>query len=95
MIDLGMLAGQPSRQVPEVYRRTTWVRSGDATGVFLVARQLGDSVRKGDVLGTVTDPITEASSDILAPRDGRIIGMTLPQMVLPGYALFHLGYDPE
>lgn len=47
------------------------------------------------MLGTVTDPLTEDTASIVAPRDGRIIGMAVPQMVLPGYGLFNLGFDPE
>jgi predicted deacylase len=78
-----------------IYRKTLWVRSGDAHGVFLTRRKLGDSVRKGDVLGDVTDPINEQRVEIEAPHDGRIIGMAVPQFVLPGYGLYHLGYDSE
>ena len=59
------------------------------------SRMPGDYVRKGDVLGTVSDPVTEETAQILAPREGRIIGMAVPQLVLPGYGLFHLGFDPE
>ncbi len=95
MADLGMVAGAAKRRPSEVYRKTSWVRAGDAIGVFLTARRPGESVRKGDVLGTVTDPVTEERATILAPRDGRIIGMAVPQVVLPGYGLFHLGFDPE
>ncbi len=95
MADLGMIKRTAKRRRSEVYRRTSWIRAGDAIGVFLTARRPGDSVRKGDVLGTVTDPVTEESASIVAPRNGRIIGMAVPQFVLPGYGLFHLGFDPE
>jgi hypothetical protein len=95
MADLGMIAGAPKRRPSEVYRKTSWVRAGDAIGVFLTPRQPGDVVRKGDVLGSVTDPVTEESATIVAPRDARIIGMAVPQIALPGYGLFHLGFDPE
>ncbi len=95
MIDLRMIAGAKTRGDSEVYRKTAWVRSGDALGIFLTARKPGQLVKKGDSLGTVTDPVTEEKATITAPRDGRIIGMALPQLVLPGYGLFHLGFDPE
>ena len=95
MAHLGMIARESEPQASQVYRKTSWVRAGDALGIYLTARQPGDQVRKGDVLGTVTDPTTERSSTIVAPRDGRIIGMRVPQFALPGYALFHLGFDPE
>jgi predicted deacylase len=95
MVDLGMIAGTSSNRPSAVYRKTTWVRSGDAMGVFLTGRQPGDLVHQGDELGTVTDPVTEETSVIVAPADGKIIGMAVPQLVLPGYGLFHLGFDPE
>lgn len=95
MADLGMIEGSVEHPPSEVYRKTTWVRAGDAIGVFLTQSRPGDRVQEGEVLGTVTDPVTEEVATILAPRDGRIIGMAIPQFVLPGYALFHLGFEPE
>jgi predicted deacylase len=95
MAHLGMTKRSAESRPSEIYRKTTWVRSGDAIGVFLTGRNPGDRVRAGDVLGTVTDPITELRTSIEAPRDGRIIGMAVPQFVLPGYGLFHLGTEPE
>lgn len=95
MAHLGMIARAAKRQSSVAYRKTSWVRAGAGFGVFMTPRQPGDEVRKGDVLGTVTNPFTEASVAIVAPRDGRIIGMAVPQWALPGYGLFHLGFDPE
>ena len=95
MAGLGMTKEESKSERSEIYRKTTWVRSGNAIGIFLTQRRPGDRVRKGDVLGEVTDPITEQKGTIEAPRDGRIIGMAEPQLVLPGYGLFHLGYDPD
>jgi len=95
MVDLGMIAGEANRRPSEVYRKTRWVRAGDATGVFFPSVKAGQAVRKGEVLGTVTDPQTDEVEEIRAPRDGRVIGMAVPQFVLPGYGLFNLGFDPE
>ena len=95
MAELGLIEQAVELQPSEVYRKTSWVRAGDAIGVFLTARKPGDYVKKGDVLGTVSDPVSEEVATIVAPRDGRIIGMAVPQFVLPGYGLFHLGLDPE
>ena len=50
----------------------------------------------GEVLGTVTDPITNARSEIVSPYRGRILGMALDQVVLPGFAAYHIGIQtPE
>jgi predicted deacylase len=90
MASLGMLASDTPEHAAEVYRRSRWVRVNDG-GIFLTSREVGESVEEGDVLGTVTDPVTNDRSTLRAPFDGRIIGMALPQVVIPGFATFHLG----
>ncbi len=74
-----------------VIRRSRWIRVRGAGGIFLSDRKPGESVRSGDALGTVTDPITEYVETIRADQDGLLIGMAVPQVVLTGYALFHVG----
>ena len=73
-----------------VYYRSTWVRANRG-GILLAEVELGRRVRAGDLLGTITDPITNARTNIYAPTDGRVIGMALNQVVMPGYAAFHIG----
>lgn len=73
-----------------VYYESQWVRANE--GGILVSRvSLGAAVRKGELLGTVTDPITNRRVDIRAPFDGRVLGMALNQSVIPGFAAYHLG----
>jgi hypothetical protein len=90
MASLGMLVGATPEHAAEVYRRSRWVRVNDG-GIFLTERAVGEFVEEGDLLGTVTDPVTNDRSTLRAPFDGRIIGMALPQVVIPGFATFHLG----
>jgi predicted deacylase len=93
LVELGMLEGRPrplDRQ--QVYHRSRWVRVNDG-GIFLTDRTLGERVERGDVLGSVTDPVSNHRSDVIAPFAGQIIGMAVPQVVIPGYAAFHLGID--
>jgi len=89
---LGMSDDAPVEVRPRVYQRTRWVRVDDG-GIFFTRRKLGDKVSVGDLLGTVTDPVTNESKRVEAPVRGRIIGMAVPQVVIPGYAAFHLGID--
>lgn len=77
-----------------IYYQTIWMRA-DQGGILFSRVELGDDVKIGDVLGVVTDPITNISSDIIAHYDGRVIGMGLNQVVMPGFATFHIGIDPE
>ncbi|WP_405221112.1 succinylglutamate desuccinylase/aspartoacylase family protein [Lentisalinibacter sediminis] len=73
-----------------VYYRSTWVRANRG-GILLSEVDLGRRVSAGDLLGTITDPITNARTNIYAPTGGRVIGMALNQVVMPGYAAFHIG----
>jgi predicted deacylase len=79
-----------SRERQEVYTRSRWIRV-DEGGILLSRVELGDRVQGGDVLGTVTDPISNETTQILAPESGRVIGLALNQVVIPGFATHHLG----
>ena len=94
MAHLGLLPSEAAPPASVVYRQTRWVRVPSGLGgIFLTTRRPGDRVAAGEVLGSVTDPINDGRVDIVAPLAGRIIGMAVPQVVLPGSATFHLGYD--
>jgi predicted deacylase len=84
--DAGGEFGEP------VYYRSTWIRA-DQGGILLSEVDLGERVLKGEVLGTVTDPITNAESRLRSPADGRVLGMALNQVVLPGFAAYRIGVE--
>ncbi len=90
---LGILPGDIRQNVKQpVFYESIWLRA-EQSGVLISQVALGKNVKVGDVLGTVTDPITNQQSKITAPRSGRVLGMALNQMVMPGFAAFHLGID--
>lgn len=76
------------------YYSSTWVRA-DQGGILLSQVKLGRQVKKGSVLGTVTDPINNEQIEIIAPYTGRVIGMAVNQFVMPGFATFHLAAETE
>lgn len=77
--------------VPEpVYYDSLWVRV-DHGGILFNKVGLGDRVSKGDLMGYVTDPITNAQFPVRATRSGRLIGMAVDQVVMAGFAAYHLG----
>ena len=81
--------------IPEtqIYERSSWVRAEVGTsGFFFPSAELGDVVKVGESLGTIIDPLTDQESEVTSPLDGEIIGMAVPQPVLPGYALFHVAW---
>jgi len=77
-----------------VYYRSSWVRANNG-GILLSDVILGSTVRKGDLLGTITDPMSNARSELLSPYSGRIIGMARNQVVMPGFAAFHVGIQTD
>ncbi len=88
---LGMIRKLRFWSEPEpVYYESTWVRS-DHGGLLITSVQLGQQVSAGQSLATVTDPITNQSRDIRAPGEGRVLGMALNQVVMPGFAAIRLG----
>ena len=74
------------------YFESTWVRV-EKGGILFSQMGLGDKVAVGDILGTVTDPITNQSEDLQAPISGQIIGMAVNQVVVPGFAAYHIGIE--
>jgi predicted deacylase len=75
-----------------VYYKTKWVRA-EQGGLLFSEVELNDVVKKGQLMGRVTDPITNTSSDIIAPGNGRIVGMAFDQVVSPGFAAYHMGIE--
>jgi hypothetical protein len=47
------------------------------------------------LLGTIVDPMSNARSELRSPYTGRIIGMARNQVVMPGFAAFHVGIQAD
>lgn len=74
----------------EFFFDSTWVRVNHG-GIFVPSVELGDRVEVDTVLATVFDPLGGERAVVRAPVAGRVIGMAMPQVVIPGFAAFHLG----
>lgn len=77
-----------------VYYNSFWVRA-EHGGILFSDVELGDTISQGQVLGYVADPITNAQHPIRAPRDGRVIGMAVDQVVMAGFAAYHIGAEAQ
>ncbi|MFL1406898.1 succinylglutamate desuccinylase/aspartoacylase family protein [Marinobacter sp. M1N3S26] len=73
-----------------VYYQSHWIRANQG-GILFSDVELGAYVTEGTILGTVSDPITNEQSHIRADADGRVIGMAVDQVVMAGFAAYHLG----
>lgn len=77
-----------------VFYKSRWIRAHKG-GILFSDIKLGDDVELNEKLGTVIDPITNEKSDIISNISGKIIGMANNQVVMPGFAAFHIGIDSE
>jgi hypothetical protein len=92
---LGMVKKRRLWGDPEpVYYRSSWVRANNG-GILLANVSLGSTVRKGDLLGTIIDPMNNARTELRSPYAGRIIGKARNQVVMPGFAAFHVGIQTD
>jgi predicted deacylase len=92
MAYLGMLESKETPPQAHILRDSRWIRVPRGKGgIYLPVVKLGDSVTPGQLLATVTDPISDVSYEIRSESPGVIVGMALPQVVLSGYGLLHIG----
>ncbi|MCG8439413.1 MAG: succinylglutamate desuccinylase/aspartoacylase family protein, partial [Pseudomonadales bacterium] len=75
-----------------VFFESEWIRA-DQGGILLAEVKLNDKVKKGQILGTVTDPISNTGSAIIAPYNGRVLGMAVNQVIHAGFAAFRIGEE--
>ncbi|MEM8562221.1 MAG: succinylglutamate desuccinylase/aspartoacylase family protein [Pseudomonadota bacterium] len=71
-----------------------WVRV-NSSGILFSDVKLGDNVEEGEVLGAVSNPVSNEKIEIVSPYKGRILGMALDQFVMPGFAVYHIGIRAE
>lgn len=79
----------PSRPAV-ICQQTRWVRAKVA-GMFRSRVQLGQLLKKGQLVGTVADPYGEMAVDIHSPFAGYVIGLNHMAVVNQGDALAHVG----
>lgn len=89
----GMLSNEdPMESAPTIaYLRTRWVRA-DRGGILVSRVRLGDPVYEGQVLGSISDPLSDQVTPMTTPIAGRVIGMAIDQVVMPGFAAFHIAF---
>jgi len=90
---LGIVPDRPDWDEPQpVYFRSRWVRAS-AGGMLISDVALGDRVSRGQRLALIIDPLANTERAIVAPFAGMVLGMAQNQVVLPGFAVFHLGEE--
>ncbi|MFP5332105.1 MAG: succinylglutamate desuccinylase/aspartoacylase family protein [Acidimicrobiia bacterium] len=70
-------------------RTTRWVRARRA-GLMQMEAELGAEVKKGDVLGLISDALGNRAARVTATMDGHVIAINQNPLVSQGDALVHL-----
>ncbi|MGB3542407.1 succinylglutamate desuccinylase/aspartoacylase family protein [Rubrivirga sp.] len=91
MRGLGMLPKTaPTRGIePLVARSSRWTRA-EESGTLQMTHDIGDLVKEGQQVGTLTAPLGETSRPVISRDSGLIIGKTQLPLVYEGEAIFHV-----
>jgi uncharacterized protein len=91
MRSIGMLQPSRKKQGPEpvVSDKTSWVRAS-MSGIFDKRIALGGLVRKGGLLGILSDPLGDGREEVRAPFAGVVIGQSNLPLAHEGDALVNL-----
>jgi hypothetical protein len=71
-----------------------WLRAPHS-GMFQAVAENGSEVKKGEVIGILTDPFGNMEKKIKAPNDGFIICLNESPVVYKGDAIFHLAEEKD
>jgi predicted deacylase len=88
---LGMRRQNPRKKSYNavISRETSWVRAHDS-GILRSIIHLGASVKQGDLLGYINDPLGEIETELTSSVFGIVIGKTNMPLVHEGDATFHI-----
>jgi predicted deacylase len=94
---LGMVSGRGIKvgdHDTPIAKSSAWLRAPEG-GIFRSFRDIGDTVRKGETIGMISDPFGEIETEIQASASGLIIGRTNLPVVNRGDALYHVAQLPR
>lgn len=72
-----------------IARSSHWLRAPHS-GILSTKKSIGDRVKKGQVIGIISDPFGKERHEIIAKRTGIIVGAVTMPLLNRGDALFHV-----
>ncbi|SNS28773.1 hypothetical protein SAMN06295967_106180 [Belliella buryatensis] len=87
---LGMLEAAPEKKELTMISESSWLRA-KISGIFMTSVQLGDHVKKGQILARISDPYGQVKVPIKCTTNGFIVGLNNNPVVNAGDALVHIG----
>ena len=90
LVGLNMISGKRKEIESIALAHRKWLRAPRA-GMFIPEIKNGEQIKKGQILGMVTDTYAKKHKKIKAPFDGHVICINHQAVVNQGDALFHVG----
>lgn len=91
--NMGMIKKSFTWGTPQpVFYESKWLRA-ESGGILINKKELGDSVKTGEYLGQIIDPLTGSEQEVISPWNGTVLGRAQNQFVNAGFALFHIGVE--
>lgn len=92
MRHIGMLNQAKKRKTQHdvfIARSSHWLRAPHS-GILTMKKSLGERVKKGQVIGIISDPFFSDKHEIIAKRTGIIVGAAMMPLLNRGDAVFHI-----
>ncbi len=77
---------------PIIINEDLWIRARSA-GLFRTDIRNGSRIKKGDIIGSITDPYGEYKTSVKSSHDGYIVAVNHQPVVNQGDALIHIGIE--
>lgn len=77
---------------PFIALSSSWVRA-PLSGIHNIVTRLGKHVKKGDILGEISNPFGDGKTYIKASENGVVIGLSKLPLANKGDALFHIASE--
>ena len=97
MREIGMIKGKvPKIAEKKIFlaRSSSWVRA-PRSGIHIAHQKLGKVVKKGEMLGEISNPFGDHKTVVKAHESGVIIGMSMLPLANKGDALFHIASEKK
>jgi uncharacterized protein len=93
MLDLKQFAPPPKKNTIYI-EKSGWLRAR-CSGLLIDNNLVGEFVKKGTILGMITDPFGKFERKIKAPNDGYVLNANHSPTVYQGDAIYHLSSSGE
>lgn len=75
-----------------IIESNTWIRASKS-GILQCLKVSGERIKRGEILGLITDPYGNMQTEVRATKAGIIYGHNNRPVVSQGDALFHIGFE--